>query len=211
MIGLLIYSGIYLTVGPGIGGVVEGEKIDDTPGIVETKSDEKNIGGIGVVKTDTLVPPGGGDLIEPSEPELSDWEKTFEYDIPEGGEVVKDWKWSDLGMDAVEPVSAKNAESVTILVTHYNPRLGGLNCWRFVDGRCVSKTYSGVPWEYVEGISAACPWSWELFSTFIINDRAFICLDRGSMMCKDGICHVDILTEHVVDGVFPGFLFRREE
>lgn len=96
---------------------------------------------------------------------------------------------------------------VQVRITHYWPPLGGLNCWIFQDGRCVSATASGIPWEMVVGIAAACPWEWRLGSAIVIEGRMWICLDRGSMKCEGGVCQVDLLTESPVDGLYTGLLY----
>jgi hypothetical protein len=90
--------------------------------------------------------------------------------------------------------------SVKLNVRSYNPFLGGLSCWLFKDGRCMSETASGVKWQSVMNISAACPYEWP-FGTIVSNKFGyFICLDRGGMInCNSGVCFIDILTNQDIN------------
>lgn len=91
------------------------------------------------------------------------------------------------------------AVPVHVKLTHYWPPLGGDNCWTFYDDYCYSPTKSSVPWESVIEISAACPVPW-LGSVVEIPDinRRYLCLDTGEkVICKDGTCAVDVLTNKI--------------
>lgn len=86
-----------------------------------------------------------------------------------------------------------------VKLTHYWPPLGGDNCWSFYDDYCYSPTKSTVPWETVIEISAACPVPW-LGSIVEIPElnRRYLCLDTGEkVICKDGTCVVDVLTDKI--------------
>jgi hypothetical protein len=88
---------------------------------------------------------------------------------------------------------------VRVKLTHYWPPLGGDNCWTFYDDYCYSPTKSTIPWESVIEISAACPVPW-LGSVVEIPDlnRRYLCLDTGDkVVCKDGTCVVDVLTDKI--------------
>ncbi len=104
---------------------------------------------------------------------------------------------------------------IQVQVTHYWPPNGGENCLVYMDDWCVSPTASGVPWEAVIGIAAACPMEWPLGSVVIIGDRAWVCLDRGTMRCENDACEVDLLTPSAaMDGIhaaavyFPFLAYR---
>jgi len=115
--------------------------------------------------------------------------------------------------------SAHNQTRVTAHVTHYWPNWDefwpgdtGPNCLIFDWSKrwCISPTASGIPWEAVTGFGAACPFDWPLGSVVVIYGLgAFVCLDRGSMVCTpDGVCDVDILTTSDVDGMYIADVFR---
>jgi len=146
----------------------------------------------------TPVAPPVFELAEPDYPVDQPTPSAVEVGQAEPGVT---WPGALLGL-AVESVRSGSRQAVTVRVTHYWPPLGGTNCYRYVDGVCVSAMYSGAPWEPYVGIAAACPWEWKIGNAVAINGRLFLCLDRGSMSCEDGICHVDILTDLPVDGIF---------
>ena len=104
---------------------------------------------------------------------------------------------------------------VTVHVTHYWPPNGGENCLVYMDNWCVSPTASGVPWEAVVGIAAACPMEWPIGSVVVIAGRTWICLDRGDMACDENSCEVDLLTpvasvdgEYQAEVYFPFAVYR---
>jgi hypothetical protein len=91
------------------------------------------------------------------------------------------------------------AVPVRVKLTHYWPPLGGDNCWTYYDDYCYSPTRSTIPWESVIEISAACPIPW-LGAVVEIPElnRRYLCLDTGDkVICKDGTCVVDVLTEKI--------------
>lgn len=139
-----------------------------------------------VVERDEWYPPEGELGPAPPSGEL----------VPPGGDV-----WAGLGLP-VDGIQSGSRQAVTVKVTHYWPPAGGTNCYHFAGGVCVSAMFSGAPWEPFVGIAAACPWEWKVGNAVAIGGRLFICLDRGAMTCEDGICHVDILTDRAVDGIY---------
>lgn len=68
---------------------------------------------------------------------------------------------------------------ITILYSRYWPPLGGTNCSHFVEGQCLSRMASGYRWQDWVGIAAACPPEWPFGTQVVLNDRTWICLDRG--------------------------------
>ncbi len=122
--------------------------------------------------------------------------------------------WADDSVPPEPPLSTpvplpvlSRAPDVVVLVhvTHYWPPNGGENCLVYLDDWCVSPTASGVPWEAVVGIAAACPMEWPIGSVVMINSRAWICLDRGDLSCDrdTGVCDVDLLTAApIFDGIY---------
>ena len=95
------------------------------------------------------------------------------------------------------------AYDIKVRVTHYYPPEGGTNCWRFINGYCVSNTASGIPWENVMDLAVACPYDFPLGSWVEIREMgSYICLDRGEMVCVNGICEMDILSANI--GHFDG-------
>lgn len=88
-------------------------------------------------------------------------------------------------------------ETITIRVSRYWPPLGGVNCWRFINGECVSRTRSGERWQdWAEG-GAACPYSWLMKAEVYARDQWWKCVDTGGKIVygADGIPWVDFLTE----------------
>jgi len=85
--------------------------------------------------------------------------------------------------------------TATVKLSNYDPLAGEINCFDFADNYCWSPTASGIHWKAVWGIGAACPPEWP-YGTWveIPTVGTFLCLDRGgSIVCKDGVCAVDIL------------------
>lgn len=117
--------------------------------------------------------------------------------------------------DEPSPVPAAAAppapETELVHVSHYTPWVGGVNCARWVNGQCVSKMSSGLPWQDYVDEAAACPLEWDFGTRFETPDgREWICLDRGSSirygytprwMAYDGLAWVDLLTSS------PGYAF----
>lgn len=92
---------------------------------------------------------------------------------------------------------------VQVRVTHYWPPDGGMNCFDFRDGYCVSAMASGLRWENYIGLAVACPMEWPFGSWVEIQGMgSYNCLDRGSMVCNEEYCDVDILSPSI--GEFDG-------
>lgn len=65
-------------------------------------------------------------------------------------------------------------------LSHYWPPLGGPNCATFVNGQCISKMASGLPWQDWIGRAAACPSELPFWTTITLpGGEQFLCLDRG--------------------------------
>lgn len=99
-------------------------------------------------------------------------------------------------MTLAVPVPA--GEVVMAKLSHYWPAWGGVNCFRFVAGQCVSPTASGEPWQEWIGRGAACVESWP-FGTVITlpGGERFVCVDRGGAIKTgaDGYPFIDLLVE----------------
>jgi hypothetical protein len=97
------------------------------------------------------------------------------------------------------PNVAPAGELARVHVSHYWPALGGVNCFRFVAGACLSPTASGEPWQAWVGTGAACVPEWEFGTTFTLpGGERFTCVDRGGAIvtAADGLPWVDLLVEH---------------
>jgi len=83
-----------------------------------------------------------------------------------------------------------------VRLAHYWPPLGGLNCFRFVAGQCLSPTASDESWQAWVGRGAACVPEWP-FGTVIYlpGGERFECVDRGGQIKTgaDGLPWVDLL------------------
>jgi len=88
-------------------------------------------------------------------------------------------------------------EQTQVRLSHYTPWTGGTNCSQFVNGRCQSRMASGQRWEDWIGRAAACVPEWPFWTVFVLDDREWVCLDRGSAIVygSDGIPYVDLLVE----------------
>jgi hypothetical protein len=83
-----------------------------------------------------------------------------------------------------------------VRLSHYWPPLGGVNCFRFVSGQCLSPTASGEPWQAWVGKGAACPREWPFGTTLTLpGGESFTCVDRGGKIVNgpDGIAWIDLL------------------
>jgi hypothetical protein len=86
-----------------------------------------------------------------------------------------------------------------IQVHHYDPNQGDFNCFTYDEELhwCVSPTSSGINWQAVYGIAAACPVDWGMGPWIEIPTvGTFICLDHGDMIfCEkdESRCYIDIL------------------
>ena len=89
-------------------------------------------------------------------------------------------------------------EPARVKVSHYWPPLGGVNCFRFVAGECLSPTASGAPWQEWVGTGAACVPEWPFGTTFTLpGGETFTCVDRGGAIKTgaDGLPWVDLLVK----------------
>ena len=89
-------------------------------------------------------------------------------------------------------------ELVTVRVSHYEPWQGGINCFLFVNGKCLSGMSSGERWENWIGRASACVKEWPFWARFTLpGGEEFICLDRGGAIVigVDGLPWVDLLVE----------------
>lgn len=86
-----------------------------------------------------------------------------------------------------------------IQIHHYDPNKGDFNCFTYDEELqwCMSPTSSGLSWQAVYGIAAACPIDWGMGPWIEIPTvGTFICLDHGDLIfCeKDGSrCYIDLL------------------
>ena len=82
-------------------------------------------------------------------------------------------------------------------LSSYRPWEGGVNCARFVDGYCISRTASGERWEDWVGIGAACPPEMPFWTQFRLQGgELFTCVDRGGkIVTENGIPWLDLLVE----------------
>jgi hypothetical protein len=83
-------------------------------------------------------------------------------------------------------------------ISHYWPALGGTNCARFVNGQCLSKMSSGQPWQNWIDKACACPAKYPFGTSFIVDGKEWVCMDRGGAIVVTGAGEVwlDLLTEH---------------
>ena len=96
------------------------------------------------------------------------------------------------GQGAAATVGGRTA---TIRYSWSWPPLGGPNCSRFVNDRCVSRMASGLRWEDWVGKAVACPKAWPFGTKVHLDGREWTCQDRGGkIICgNDGSCWVDFL------------------
>lgn len=84
---------------------------------------------------------------------------------------------------------------ITVKVSHYWPDLGGVNCYNFKNGKCISKLANGERWEKNVGYAIACPPELKFGTRIRILDRVWTCKDRGSKITMvDGKYWVDQLS-----------------
>ena len=85
---------------------------------------------------------------------------------------------------------------IRVRVSHYNPALGGVNCFSFVNGKCVSRMANGQRWQQWMGRAAACVPEWPFGTVVVVGGRAWICKDRGGKVkTVRGIPWIDMLSE----------------
>lgn len=97
------------------------------------------------------------------------------------------------------PILPQEAQGrmITVKVSNYWPKLGGVNCSNFVNGACVSRMASGLPWQDYINSAAACPPEWPFHTQVMVNGQVWECLDRGGkIQIVDGVAWIDLLQEH---------------
>jgi hypothetical protein len=86
----------------------------------------------------------------------------------------------------------------TIKYSHYNPQLGGVNCyiWSYELNTCISNMHSGKPWQSYMELAVACPPEWAEETKVYLDNKEWICLDWGGDIIYDkfGYTFVDFLT-----------------
>lgn len=84
-------------------------------------------------------------------------------------------------------------------ISHYWPPLGGVNCGRFVAGKCISRMASGKPWQDWVDLAVACPKEYPFGTKFVIQGRTWVCLDRGGKVVRQGgTIWLDMLTREAL-------------
>jgi hypothetical protein len=90
---------------------------------------------------------------------------------------------------------------IYVLVSHYNPGLGGVNCARFANGECLSKMSNGERWQdyWGEYNTIACPFELPFGTVIRLDGNDFTCRDRGGaiVITYEGYYWIDILAERV--------------
>ena len=83
------------------------------------------------------------------------------------------------GANITEPTPEPQWTETRVRYSHYWPPWGGPNCARFVNGKCLSRTASGAPWEEWVEKGCACPKELPFGTVFRIDGREWTCVDRG--------------------------------
>ena len=100
-------------------------------------------------------------------------------------------KLPEAQIEKVEPLT----KFIIVKVSHYWPDLGGVNCFNFKNGKCVSRMADGEKWQSQVGLAIACPKELPFGTRIRIGDRIWTCKDRGSAIVKvDNTYWVDQLT-----------------
>jgi len=90
---------------------------------------------------------------------------------------------------------------IYVLVSHYNPSLGGVNCARFANGECISKMSNGERWQdyWGEYNTIACPFELAFGTVISLDGNEYTCRDRGGaiVVTYEGYYWIDILAERV--------------
>jgi hypothetical protein len=97
------------------------------------------------------------------------------------------------------PGYSKQLFTVKARISHYWPPLGPPNCSRFVNGVCVSKMSSGLPWQDWVDRACACPKEYPFGTRFKLADGSvWTCEDRGGAIVTDaaGVIWLDLLQQH---------------
>ena len=94
---------------------------------------------------------------------------------------------------------AISVEKVFVRVSHYWPPLGPPNCFEslWMNGACYSKIWGGKKdWKDYVDIGIACPPEWDFGTILVIEDREWICADRGGkIIFEEEIPWIDMLIE----------------
>jgi hypothetical protein len=108
-----------------------------------------------------------------------------------------------------DELSGFSGKQIQIRASHYDPRLGGINCSHFINGQCVSHMASGLRWQDYVGSAIACPPEWPFHAKLIINGKTWECLDRGgAIKTINGISWIDFLSDGTpFDGYRYGSIF----
>jgi len=91
-------------------------------------------------------------------------------------------------------------QTIKAKISWYWPPLGGPNCSHFVNGTCMSRMASGLPWQDYVNIAAACPSNWAFGTKFVVQGKEWTCLDRGGKILEepDGTIWLDLLTPSAI-------------
>jgi hypothetical protein len=98
------------------------------------------------------------------------------------------------------PTQGPTGQNIKVKISWYNPALGGVNCGHFVNGVCVSRMASGLPWQDYIGVAIACPMEVPFHTKIVIDGRSWECLDRGGAIkiTPNGEYWVDMLLQQPI-------------
>lgn len=84
-----------------------------------------------------------------------------------------------------------------VRISRYDPSLGGVNCFRWGNGTCLSPLANGERWEHQFEQVAACAPEWPFGTIFEIGDHRWVCKDRGGKIVQSpaGVYWVDLLSK----------------
>ena len=104
---------------------------------------------------------------------------------------------SSVDVPVTPSATVEPGEMRTVRYSWYDPRLGGPNCLTFVNGECVSKMASGLPWQkYIDKSpgAVACPPEWPMWTQVRFGGQLWYCLDRGGKVkYVQGVPFLDFL------------------
>lgn len=121
-------------------------------------------------------------LVEPEDPSI--YAQPNESVVPNPA-VEDPWLNIDEGHKVPHPRREPD-ELIQVVVSWYNPALGGPNCFRFVNGYCQSPLANGERWEENFGIAIACPRSLPFGTVIEFGGKRGICKDRGGKIVQAG-------------------------
>jgi hypothetical protein len=94
-----------------------------------------------------------------------------------------------------EPTPEPKTKPITLIVSWYNPALGGVNCAIFMNNECVSKMANGERWQDHMNEAIACPKELPFGTKIKVLDEVWTCRDRGGAIKKVGDKYwIDMLT-----------------